>query len=587
MLMGGQYVIEGGGLLVADTSGKSMFNPAGSLRAGIIEWVNIEAGFSRGMNLGFKGRILGETGPIAPSLAIGARNIISNREAGLFHTGDSSTDSTIASEFYIACAKSIDPIKMRLHVGIQTLPKTKSDVFDPFFGIEQYFGNGLYGTLEVFKRKEKFHPSLFVSWRFWGRHAEFSFGAVGINRLFFEDNKFKFSLGSKGPDEFVKPGLWFGLRYIGLLGSGSGKKGAFMTIEDRVGQHEKSIEELRLQVDSLRKNLAESQKKMTQMKTSLSKLNDSLDSDKTRFKPVLLEKIIDLKNLYAEEPFEPERAKRLIREIAALGEDALPALREIMNDKRIDRNVRVLCITLLGEIGNSGASDVLLDILNQTQDPQIKIEILIALGKMKETRAEYVMEQLANDPVDEVAFTAQEVLQKLAKETGIKVSPDFKRRRVELPDSAVVKEKKIRTLQQNDTSAAKPQKPEKRKPQTVTPDTLKAPTAGQLPADSSRAAKPATGGGQAKDTIKVKPQSGAIGDLWESPAPVDSAGAVDKKVSPQGDQNAPSSASKDSASLKKEPVKPRAAPDKKTVPKKPAKKAQAPKKTTSPDDQNW
>jgi hypothetical protein len=243
MLMGGQYVIDGGGLLVADTSGKSMFNPAGSLRAGIIEWVNIEAGFSRGMNLGFKGRILGETGPIAPSLAIGARNIISNREAGLFHTGDSSTDSTIASEFYIACAKSIDPIKMRLHVGIQTLPKTQSDVFDPFFGIEQYFGNGLYGTLEVFKRKEKFHPSLFVSWRFWGRHAEFSFGAVGINRLFFEDNKFKFSLGSKGPDEFVKPGLWFGLRYIGLLGSGSGKKGAIMTIEDRVGQHEKSIEE--------------------------------------------------------------------------------------------------------------------------------------------------------------------------------------------------------------------------------------------------------------------------------------------------------------------------------------------------------
>jgi hypothetical protein len=36
-----------------------------------MEWVNIEAGYTGGFNLGIKARILGETKPWMPSLAIG------------------------------------------------------------------------------------------------------------------------------------------------------------------------------------------------------------------------------------------------------------------------------------------------------------------------------------------------------------------------------------------------------------------------------------------------------------------------------------------------------------------------------------
>jgi hypothetical protein len=135
-------------------------------------------------------------------------------------------------------------------------------------------------------------------------------------------------------------------------------------------------------------------------------------------------------------------------------------------------------------------------VLSQTQDPEIKIEILISLGKMKETRAEYVLEQLANDPIDEVAFTAQQVLGKLSKETGMKVPPDAKMRKIAALDSNVIADVKIKTKPQADSAAAaKPTGTAAHNavagpPRPETADTSRAVRAGAPPAaDSGKAQK--------------------------------------------------------------------------------------------------
>lgn len=448
-LMGGQFVADAEAYYFSDTLAKAVIKPAALVNIGIIEWVNIEAGYAGGPTLGFKARIIGESGNYVPSVALGVHNIISNREAGLFDAKD-----TLTNEVYLALSKSIDPLKMRIHLGIQTIPKSSTDQLNPYFAIEQYFGNGLYGSLEVFRRKQEFNPSLFVSYRFLKKRLEIAAGAVRINRLFFDkNNQFKVALGDTGTKDFVKPGIWFGLRYCFSLGFG--KKDAFSTVEDRVSRQNETIRSLSLAVDSLRLIMTETRRRMYDVNTSLLKMTDSMSTDKSRLKPILLDKISSLKNLYAEEPFEPERVRRAINEIVALHENALPALREILLDKTLDKKVRVLTVTLLGDIGNSGASDILLDVLSQTQDPDIKIEICIALGKIKETRAEYVLEQLANDPVDAVAFTAQEVLLKLTKETGMKLAPDVKMRTVTIVEpGAPIADAKIKTGQPTDTVQA-------------------------------------------------------------------------------------------------------------------------------------
>ena len=48
-----------------------MLNPAALLNIGIMEWVNVEGGYAGGPTLGFKARILGESGDYVPSVALG------------------------------------------------------------------------------------------------------------------------------------------------------------------------------------------------------------------------------------------------------------------------------------------------------------------------------------------------------------------------------------------------------------------------------------------------------------------------------------------------------------------------------------
>ena len=246
--------------------------------------------------------------------------------------------------------------------------------------------------------------------------------------------------------------------------------------------------------------------------------------------------------------------------------------------------MRLLGISLIGDIGGSGASDILLDVLSQSEDPDIKIEILIALGKMKETRAVYVMEQLANDPTDVVAFTAQEVLQKLAREKGIKLSPELKMRPVNMPESTAVREEKIPVAKSRDTLSARD-----KNAQVVTPHTQKS------KADTVQTVKKTP----MVDSSKVKMPSApknAQDDLWGVQAGDSSKAGADQNAHPTQSSALDTAGHKtsvgDTSSAAKpagDIIKEKTAPDKKNAKKeKPAKK---PKEKSPPrppvDEKNW
>jgi hypothetical protein len=458
-LSGGQIVVDVDGYNFADSAKGQTIRPTGLLNFGIMEWVNVEAGYAGGFTLGFKARLLGENGNYMPSLAIGSRNIISSKESNYFKNKDSIND-TLSNAFYLALAKSFDPIRLRFSAGLLTIPTSKNDQIDPFFALEEYCGAGLYVTLEVERLKGVFLPSLFASWRILKKKLEISAGAIAINKLFFDNNnKFNVSLTSSDATGFVRPGIWFGLRFKGNIPLG--KNTTFSSIDDHVKAQGESIERLKTEIDSLKTTLSENMTRMARVDNSIMMLSDSIYSDRNRLKAALYDKLVALKILYESEPFEPEQVRQSIAKIVAVKDNALPILKEYLLDKKQDRKIRLLCISLIGEMSGTGASDALLDVLSQSEDPDIKIEILIALGKMKETRALYVMEQLANDPIDVVAFTAQEVLQKLVKEKGVKLSADFKMRPVSMSESSIIKEDKIPVQKMESTPAKK----------NVTPDT--------------------------------------------------------------------------------------------------------------------
>ncbi len=438
LLTSGELLVGFDGYIAENINNNMLFRPTVPVRFGISEWINLDIAYSGGITLGLKGRILGETGKIMPSLAIGIHNLFNHKEVNYFYV-DSADD--MASEFYLALSKSVEPIKTRFHLGIQSIPTNRKDRINPFFAIEKYFGLGLYSSFEFYRRQKEFNLSLFANWRFFKNHFEISVGAVELKSMFLEeDNKFSVSLVPYNSDIFIKPGIWIGLRFHGRFGLGSNK--GFNSIEDRFKHQDESIETLVKEVDSLNNGLNDVKKDLKSVKSSLGLIIDSVENDPTRIKNIILEKLISLKTRYKSEPFDPDKVKMLIKEIMSFREKAAPCLAEFLMDNKVDRYVRIYSAFILGEIGSSAYSDVLLDVIARTTDPSIKIEILIALSKMKETRAMYLMEQLANSPNDAVAITAQEVLGILAKETGAEISPDLKMRKISVDEKAVLSDKK-------------------------------------------------------------------------------------------------------------------------------------------------
>lgn len=419
LLEGGKFLLSTQGYYFSDSVEKNVIKPMGMVTFGIIEWVNICAGYTGGANIGLKTRILGETRPWMPSLAIGVHNIFTHRDAYIFDR----LDDSLSSELYLVLGKSVEPVRMRFHLGVQSIPDNEQERVNAFAAIEKYFGMGLYVTIETFMREKKMHPSLFVSWRFWKRHLEIATGLVDITGMFF--SKDEVPAGSpfyRSTDaHFVRPGIWVGLKFLGGLkfGNTSGIRG----LEDEFRDQSTTIKDLKAEIDNLKELLRGSSARIEHMNRSLTAMTDSSLNDDARMRGIAIDRLAMLKTLYKAEPFDPVAVNKAMAELVAHRDRMLSALYEIALDPVQETKIKALAITAMGEIGTQAAADIIIEILGQAPNPEMTIECLIALGKLKETRAVYLMQQLTNDPNDDVAFTAAEVLQKLEKETGIAITP--------------------------------------------------------------------------------------------------------------------------------------------------------------------
>ncbi len=435
MFGSGEFTVGYEAYVSRDTARTTVFNSSFPIKFGLIEWVNLDLNYCGGMSVGLKARILGETKNVLPSLAIGVHNLFNHREKHYFYVD--TVDDDLNAELYLALSKGIEPIKTRIHVGFQSIPSSKRDKITPFAAVEKYFGFGLYTTFEYYRRQREDNFSLFATWRTFNKHLEVTLGAVDLKQMFVdEDKKFAVSLTQSEPDAFIKPGVWIGIKYHGRFGLGKNK--GFISSEDRLRKQDETIETLIKEVNDLKTRLTKTSSALDSTRHSLGILIDSTENDPKKLKNIIFAKLVALKTLYNSEPFEPDKVNLLIREIASYRGKATPCLEDFLVDKKIDRYVRSYSAAMLGIIGNKGSSDLLLDVLARTTDPDLKIEILIALGKMKETRAMFLMEQLANAPNDAVAITAQEVLLRLSSETGAEISPTLKMRKIEVDENKVL-----------------------------------------------------------------------------------------------------------------------------------------------------
>jgi hypothetical protein len=398
VLSGGRFVADADLFWGLDTFSISSPVSVQMLHIGLSEWVNMDIGYADGFTMGFKVRLITEVDTsLIPTLTIGAQNLYTNREALYF--GHEHGDYP-ANEIYLAAAKSSEWAKLRVHLGVlSALPyKDSKDRFNPFIGIEKYFGQKLYMTTELQRRnKDDYILSVFGVYRFLTDMLELNVGVVDVLGLGMLKNN------SSDDRTIIRPGLRVGLK--AYIGSGYNTFEGLTGVEDRIDRHRDTISEYGRRLDSLEAEVRWSAQRIH----ALSGFSEERKEERAR----VMDELIMLRNLYEQESYDPELVRNTIENITDRRKMFLPHLRVIITDPEVPLRIRTLAVSLIGEMKDKAAANILISILGRLEEPPLKIETMIALGKMKDTRCGPVLKTLQGDPDGGIAFTAAEVYRTL------------------------------------------------------------------------------------------------------------------------------------------------------------------------------
>jgi len=391
------------------------------LQMGLSEWVGFDIGYAGGFMMGVKASVLKDDPNLwyVPTLTFGFQNLYNSREAFYFGKGDDYP----RNEFYLVAAKSSEWAKLRGHVGFMSAvtSATTADQFNPFFGFEKYFGMGTYVTLEAQRRSKELLLSLFAVFRPIPDRLEISVGVIDAPGMFEGADKAK----------AFKPELRAGLK--ANLGGGFNGFDGLSGVEDRIDRQRGRITVLDRRIDSLKAELRWNAERIHE----LAGFPDERREDRAR----VMDELTKLQNLYSQEPFDPELVRDMIERIRDRYEMFAPHLRVIITEPDVDLRTRRIAVSLIGEIGDKSASNILISILNRFEEPSLKTETIITLGKLRETRARDVLLKLRGDQDGGVAFAAAEVYRSLfgAEEEMRRQVPSF----VEEPVDNTVPERRL------------------------------------------------------------------------------------------------------------------------------------------------
>ena len=112
---------------------------------------------------------------------------------------------------------------------------------------------------------------------------------------------------------FVRPGVWFGVRFKG--GIRIGRTDGLIGLEGSLHEHSTSIEALRGEVDSLKRMLRGSSTRLEDLDRSVARITDSSLTEEGRLRTLADERLAVLGSLYKAEPFEPDAVNSAMAEL--------------------------------------------------------------------------------------------------------------------------------------------------------------------------------------------------------------------------------------------------------------------------------
>jgi hypothetical protein len=389
MLPGGRFVIDAD--LAWNLNDFSITKPVSVQRIhlGLSEWVGVDLGYAGGFTMGAKACVVKENPDLwyVPTLSLGFQNIYVSREAFYFDGGGLYP----RNEFFLGVAKSSEWAKLRIHVGLLSAMTRVGydDEIAPFIGIEKYFGQGLYITVEGEERAGEFLLSAFAVFRLIADRLEINVGVLDAPNI-----------SRKRADPFAfRPTLRAGLKFN--IGSGFNSLDGLTGVEDRIDRVRGELAAANKRVDSIAADARWNADRIHEL--------SQVSGDRKEERARVVDELTKLRNLYDQEPFDPELVKDMVDRIRDRYEVYSPHLRVIITEQNADPRIRRLAVSLVGEMKDQPAANILMSILNRMEEPALKIETIIALGKIKDPRCRQLLSTLRKDPDGGVAFTAEEV----------------------------------------------------------------------------------------------------------------------------------------------------------------------------------
>jgi hypothetical protein len=392
--------------------------PAVEIEGGIMNRVQVGAGYAGGPSLSLKAVIFndGDKWKHVPAVAIGFKDGLIPKEGQLFGVSDKDTLAAISNNVYLAISKNLSPISSRLHAGVISSFAFESERVNPFWALETYIGGNLTICYEGFQRFEELHHLLTINFKI-GDKVKVGFGLTEVSSMFYQNGKTGFfMLGDSNTTGYKSPGFNFSFAFHRPLSA----KGT------EIGGLEDELIKMRRTIDELSKKNAEMETKVAANEKHLKELEEDITLKTCRiaptlkmdYKALLEDNLSALVKMTAEgELYEPEAAAYRMKRIVELKELAIPRITELIRNPKSTNRLISLCIQMIGQMGDKQSKHLLVRLLDY-KESSIKIEAIIALGKLSDKSVATDLQKALTDTDQSVVLAAKDVI---ARITGEKV----------------------------------------------------------------------------------------------------------------------------------------------------------------------
>lgn len=392
------------------------YKPSVEINSGLFNRIQLSAGYATAPTIQLKVQIFNDGAILKqmPALAVGGKDILGSKEGHLFGVTDSDTAASLANSFFLAASKNIPLISSRIHMGAMGNMSIESELVNPFWALETYIGGTATISYEGFRRFGSFHHLVTFGFRF-GDNIKFGFGLTEVSKMFRQNSQTGFFLtGDSTTSGYGTPGIHVSISYHRFLTASSYE---IPGLEDEVARLRHSVSELGQKKQTIESKIATGEKQLKEMNATIDERNKIIgQSGKLDHKILLDEEFMALSRITANESLpDPEIVAARMKKIVSMKELALPKITDIVRNPKSTPALITICIQMMGQIGDKQSKHQLIRLLDY-KESYIKIESIIALGKLRDKSVISEIEKTIADTDPAVVMAANEVVARLRGE---------------------------------------------------------------------------------------------------------------------------------------------------------------------------